>query len=93
MSRQPGIGRGWIDKYREDVFPHDYVVLKSGVKVSPPRFYTNQYELLYPIEAAALRLRRKQRAATRADNNTPDRLRVREKVLHSKLRQLKRTIE
>lgn len=93
MSRQPGIGRGWIDKYREDVFPHDYVVLKSGVKVSPPRFYTNQYELLYPIEAAALRLRRKQRAASRADNNTPDRLRVREKVLHSKLRQLKRTIE
>lgn len=92
MSRQGGIGKGWIEKFRTDVFPHDYVVL-NGKKVSPPKFYTNQYELLYPIEAAALRQRRKERAKLRAADNTPDRLRVRKTVLESKLSQLKRTLE
>lgn len=92
MSRRGGIGREFYNRFQDDIFPHDYMVV-NGKKVTPPRYYTNQYELLYPEEAKQLKLRRKKRAATRADNNTPDRLRVREKVLLSKLSQLKRTIE
>jgi len=68
-------------------------VVLNGKKVSPPKFYTNQYELLYPIEAAAMKLRRKERAKARAADNTPDRLRVRKTVLESKLSQLKRSLE
>lgn len=92
MSRRPGIGSKWFDKYMDDVFPDDFVVL-NGKKVTPPRFYTNRFELLYPDEVAALKRRRKARAERRASDNTPDRLRVREKVLESRLTLLKRTIE
>jgi len=39
MSRRPGIGKGWIDKYCKDVFPRDFVVVEGGAKVAVPRFY------------------------------------------------------
>lgn len=92
MSLGQAIGKAWIGKFQDDVFPHDYVVL-NGRKVSAPKYYTSQYELIYPAEAALLRIARKKRAASRAENSTPERLRVREAVLASKLKQLKRSIE
>ncbi|AXH74204.1 MAG: replication initiator protein [Microviridae sp.] len=39
MSRRPGIGKGWIDKFKRDVFPRDFVVVEGGSKVAVPRFY------------------------------------------------------
>lgn len=92
MSRRPGIAARWFDKYQSDVFPDDFVVL-NGKKVTPPRFYTNRYELLYPDEVARLKRDRKKRAETRAKDSTPERLRVREQVLESRVTRLKRTIE
>lgn len=92
MSRRPGIGSGWFAKYQSDVFPDDFVVV-NGKKVTPPRYYTNQYEVLYPEEVAKLKARRKKRAKARASDNTPARLRVREKVLQSRLTRLKRSME
>ena len=41
MSRRPGIGATWLEKYKADVYPHDYVVI-NGHKVKPPRFYDKQ---------------------------------------------------
>ena len=38
MSRKPGIGATWLEKYKADVYPHDYVVI-NGHKVKPPRYY------------------------------------------------------
>jgi hypothetical protein len=43
MSRKPGIGKSWFDKYRADVYPHDYVVIKKH-KIRPPRFYDDKLE-------------------------------------------------
>lgn len=39
MSRRPGIGTSWLNKFESDVFPHDYVVIRGGIKSKPPRFY------------------------------------------------------
>lgn len=89
---QGGIGSAWFRKYMKDVFPFDEVII-NGKPVTPPRYYTNQYELLYPAEAEEVKRRRKARAKLREADNTPDRLRVREKVLEGRLKQLKRTIE
>lgn len=44
MSRRPGIGRDWYAKYRDDVFPHDDVVIK-GRQIRPPRYYDKLFEL------------------------------------------------
>lgn len=38
MSRNPGVGRPWLDKWRSDVFPHDYCVI-NGKRVKVPKFY------------------------------------------------------
>jgi hypothetical protein len=38
-----GIGYEWFKKYKSDVYPHDYVVIKKH-KIRPPRFYDNQLE-------------------------------------------------
>jgi len=92
MSRKPGIGADWFAKYSSDVFPDDFVVL-NGKKVTPPRFYTSRYELLYPDEVAKIKLARKKRSKKRAHDSTPARLKVREEVLQSRLTRLKRTIE
>lgn len=40
MSRKPGIGRSWFEKYKADVYPHDYVVVNK-YEIRPPRYYDN----------------------------------------------------
>lgn len=66
MSRRPGIGAGWIEKFESDVFPADEVVLR-GKKMSPPKYYRQRYEITAPLEADLLRTRRVQRAAEVAE--------------------------
>lgn len=42
MSRKPGIGSWWLDKYEADVLPRDYVVV-NGQKRRVPRYYANRF--------------------------------------------------
>ncbi len=44
MSRRPGIGAGWYEKFKSDVFPRDQVVIRGGRVVRPPRFYDDRLE-------------------------------------------------
>jgi len=39
MSRRPGIGKGWIEKFGNSVFPRDFVVVEGGAKVAAPKYY------------------------------------------------------
>lgn len=41
MSRRPGIGAPWLEKFKKDVYPDDFV-LTRGMKMLPPRFYDQQ---------------------------------------------------
>lgn len=41
MSRKPGIGANWFNKFKSDVYPSDEVIV-NGHKSRPPRFYDNQ---------------------------------------------------
>lgn len=38
MSRRPGLGSKWFDKYKGDLYPHDFAVAK-GQKFRPPKYY------------------------------------------------------
>lgn len=63
MSRRPGIAKEWFEIYKNDVFPHDEVVVYKGngespIIIPPPKFYDNQYELLYPEEFKILKEKR-----------------------------------
>ena len=92
MSRRPGIGRGWYDKYWTDVYPGDFVVVR-GQKMRPPKFYDRILESHQPFEFDYIKHLRKCDAAHRQEDNTRDRLDIREKVKRSQIQQLKRTLE
>ena len=91
MSLKPGIGAEWYKKYRSDVYPHDYVVVR-GKKVRPPKYYDKKYKTDYPYEYDELLYIRDKRAKLNSEDNTPERLAVKEQVTQVKLQKLKRTL-
>ena len=94
MSRRPGIGKDWYEKYKSDLFPSDEVpVPGSGVFKKVPRYY----ETILQSEDADTheeikRVRRAFREA-HADEYTPERLMAKYKVQKAKKEMLKRGIE
>lgn len=81
MSLKPGIGLGWLDKFKTDVYPHDEVIVR-GHRTRPPRAYDKQLseEELSPIKKARLKNARKYKS-----NNTPARLKVREQIQNARV--------
>lgn len=91
MSRRPGIGSRWLDIYQSDVWPDDFIVM-NGAQMRPPPFYDRKLEGSDPQQLAKIKRQRVRDARQYAENNTPERLAVREKVQQAKLKRLKRTI-
>lgn len=89
MSNRPGIGKGWYDKYSKDAFPSDFLVIE-GKKVPVPRYYKKQ---LAEEEAFLVTAKRKEAGHKRKDNNTPERLAIREELQHLRAERLKRNLE
>lgn len=96
MSLKPGIGASWYEKYGQtDCHNHDTVhslnqKTKSIRKSKPPRYYD---ALLDKIDPKSLELIKENRIATAqywANNNTPDRLKIRESIQLKKLEHLHR---
>lgn len=81
MSRRPGIGRAWLEKYLEQVLRDDYIVV-DGVKLRPTRYYDNMLEKSDPELFAQRKLVRKVAGLVDPDN-TGRRLVVRERVKQS----------
>lgn len=87
-----GIGSSWYDKFKTDVFPYDEIVIRGGVRTKPPRFYLGKYELENPEKYATLKERRKKAAEKHAKDNTPARLREKEKLKNIVIKKLLRTV-
>lgn len=86
MSRRPGIGAKWIEKFHGDVYPGDFVVIDEQ-KQPVPGYYDQYLERINPQLLEQLK---KERAATGrkfAEDNTPERLAVREEILKRKQEQ------
>ena len=92
MSRRPGIGSDWLKKYKTDVYPDDFVVVNQK-KMRPPKFYDNLFEQSDPHQHRTIKTERKQSTHKYKENNTPARLKVREKIQQKKLNLLPRNIE
>jgi len=90
MRGTGGVARGWFEKYKSDVYPHDARVIK-GLDTKPPKFYDSLYELDSPDEFALLKARRTS-SVNRLDN-TPDRLVVKEKVKLAQIASLSTSLE
>ena len=55
MSRRPGIGSAWLDKYKSDVYPHDFIVIRDGIKVKPPKYFDKLFESIAPDEMCMIK--------------------------------------
>lgn len=89
MSRNPGIGSTWFDKYGSEVFPSDQVIT-NGHPHLPPKFYDLKLKASDPTAFEELMLSRARKAEPFKYNQTPERLAVREECATAKLTQLKR---
>ena len=84
MSRRPGIGYSWFQRYKTDLYPHDYCVV-DGKKLPVPRYYDLLLEREDPELLEEIQERRQHYAAGHYDDFTNDRLAVREEVTQRKL--------
>lgn len=95
MSRNPGIGANWFDRYMDDVFPSDEVV-HAGRKFRVPRYYEERLLALSALVpgsgsrasesfAEALKVERECLVASHEEDLTPERLAVRERVVEARL--------
>jgi len=48
MSRRPGLGKSWFDKYWRDVYPKDQVTL-AGKTFRPPKYYDKLLREMDPV--------------------------------------------
>jgi len=92
MSLKPGIGFDWYEKFKDDVYPHDYVVV-NGKKCRPPKFYDRKFADDFPYEFDQLVWQREKQAKALLEDNTDERLAVKEKVVVAKLSRLKRKLK
>jgi len=74
MSRRPGVGSAWFDRFASDVYPSDEVIHK-GRRFRPPRFYDKK---LSEEELSGLQAKRRRSVEGRKEELTYDRLKARE---------------
>jgi hypothetical protein len=91
MSLKPGIGADWYKKYKNDVYPHDFVEIR-GKKLKPPKYYDQLYSKENPYEYDQILYTREKQAKLRPEEHSYERLLVKETVQKAKLQQLKRKL-
>lgn len=88
MSRRPGIGRAFLDKFGSDVYPWDECIV-DGKRSKPSRYYDSVLEKSAPEVLRKIKAARRE-AAIRDVNATGSRLVVREAVKEAAINTLKR---
>ncbi len=88
MSRRPGIGAKWFERFKSDVYPADEVV-HEGKRYRPPRFYDG---LLGAEELDVYKAKRHRAVGKRIKDLSPERLVVREKCLEASMKVFERNL-
>lgn len=84
MSRRPGIGFAWYQKYKWDIYPNDYIVL-NGKRWPVPRYYDKLFEEEHPEIFLEVVDQRKEFADQHWQDNQPERLAQRETCINARL--------
>lgn len=85
MSRNKGIGHEFYERFGGDLRRDDFVPV-DGRRKKLPKFYDERWKALDEDGLRRAKRRREAFARRRADNNTPERLRVRYECLDAKFR-------
>jgi hypothetical protein len=89
MSRMPGLGMKWLEKFHDEVLVNDSVLSKE-YPVPVPKYYDKLLEKIAPLYFEENKEKRIDKALEHADNNTPERLAVREYIQEQKSKFLPR---
>ena len=93
MSRRPGLGREWFDKFSSDVFPSDEVPVPGyGVVRGVPRFYEEIFKCSDPLSLEEIKRVRVEFMKAHGDEFTPARLMDKYKVKQAEIRLLQRSL-
>lgn len=92
MSRMPGIGKPWFEKFKTDVYPSDTVVLR-GFEMKPPRYYDKLFGEESPDCFERLKEKRKLAMNSTLFDCSPERLVVKEVVKCAQIKNLSRTLD
>lgn len=94
MSKKPGIGATWFDKYHGDIFKHDHAIA-DGAQRKVPRYYDKLLERKQKkgetnYDTDAIEHKRQIRGRMNVQDQTAERLKVREQVATARAATLKR---
>lgn len=78
-----GIGRGWLDKYRERTYAHDHVIV-NGKKMRPPRYYDGLYEIVDAERLADVKRVRVRKARLRTQDTSYNAYKARDTIARQK---------
>jgi len=92
MSRRPGIGRLYYDKYKSDLYNYDQCVVRDKFVCKPPKYYDKLYDIESPEHFKELKDLRK-KAAAKQPEKSYKRLETLEKKLLLTQKQKKRMYE
>lgn len=105
MSRKPGIGKAWFDKFHTEVYGTNSAVFSDplydlpdsvileGREVRPPRYYDNILKQIDPLLFDAIAFQRYLKQTQRADDESASGLAAREAIAQAKLKMLRRPYE
>jgi hypothetical protein len=93
MSRMPGLGLKWLEKYKEDVYPSDLVILRNNLKIKPPEYYDRKYEEWFPERMEEIRAKRRAKMKENAEEYSEERLETKMKIKLRKMKLLMRSLE
>lgn len=91
MSRRPGIGKNWYEKYKQDL-DKDFLTI-NGDKYKIPRYYDGLYEIENLKGYEQKKYLRKLKALENPEENHLIRLKVKEKCKEKSIKNLKRSYE
>src|SRR6478609_9285268 len=55
MSRRPGIAKVFFDNNFQDIYRNDFLVIRNGIRVRPPKYFDKQFEIQCPSDMENLK--------------------------------------
>lgn len=87
MSTNPGIGAEWFKEFKDDVFPHDYVIV-DGQKKQVPDYYLRKLAEIDPDLAEQIKQKRLEALKTEEvqEKKTPEKMKNKEFIQERKIK-------
>lgn len=99
MSRKPGLGLRWLDKFHSDVYgpgengvPRGQLVVADGKVRRPPRYFEEKFKAKFPVEYRMMKLARLSKAPIIPMSERIRRLKARDVIVKQRINSLTRSL-